>query len=234
MERTKELEGREMGDKAGRRPIPARNLAITKRVARWMADRGVTPNMISQVGLAVGVGSGIALGLTQVFPAAARPLWAAAAVMVLIRGISNMLDGMVAVEQHRGTATGLFWNELPDRVSDVALLAGAGYSLGGSPVAGWLAACLALFVTYVRAIGVIAGAPADFRGPFAKQQRMFSVAILAAVLAVAPEAWRFSWGPGGAWGPMAVLLWVMVPGIVWTAIRRLRRAVEAVDQAAHQ
>jgi hypothetical protein len=86
----------------------------------------------------------------------------------------------------------------------------------------------------VRAIGVTAGAPADFRGPFAKQQRMFSVAILAAVIAVAPETWRFSWGPDGAWGPMAVLLWVMVPGIVWTAIRRLRRAVEAVDQAAHQ
>ncbi len=170
-----------MAEDAGRRPIPARNLAITKRVARWLAERGVTPNMISAVGLAVGIGSGLALGLTQVFPDAARLLWAAAAVMVLIRGISNMLDGMVAVEQHRGTATGLFWNELPDRISDVALFVGAGYSLGGSPVAGWLGACLALFVTYVRALGVIAGAPADFRGPFAKQQRMFSIAVLAAV-----------------------------------------------------
>lgn len=223
-----------MSEDAGRRPIPARNLAVTKRIARGLAERGITPNMISAFGLAVGVGSGLALGLTQVLPDAARALWAAAAVMVLLRGISNMLDGMVAVEQHRGTATGLFWNELPDRLSDVALFVGAGYSLGGSPVAGWLGACLALLVTYVRAIGVMAGAPADFRGPFAKQQRMFSIAILAAVLAVAPEAWRFAWGPGGAWGPMAVLLWVMVPGIAWTAIRRLRRAVQAVDQAAHQ
>jgi phosphatidylglycerophosphate synthase len=223
-----------MSEDAGRRPIPARNLGITKRIARSLANRGITPNMISAAGLAVGVGSGLALGLTQVFPQAARSLWAAAAIMVLLRGISNMLDGMVAVEQHRGTATGLFWNELPDRLSDVALFVGAGYSLGGSPVAGWLGACLALFVTYVRTIGVIAGAQADFRGPFAKQQRMFSIAILAAGLAVAPETWRFTWGPGGAWGPMAALLWVMVPGIVWTAIRRLRRAVRVVDQAAHQ
>lgn len=223
-----------MSEGTGRRPIPARNLALTKRVARWLAEHGFTPNAISAVGLAVGVGSGLALGLTQVFPEAARLLWAAAAVMVLIRGISNMLDGMVAVEQHRGTATGLFWNEVPDRISDVALLAGAGYSLGGSPLAGWLAACLALFVTYVRAIGVLAGAPADFRGPFAKQQRMFSVAILAAVLALAPASWRFSWGPDDSWGPMALLLWVMVPGIALTAIRRMRRAVEAVDQATRK
>jgi hypothetical protein len=63
---------------------------------------------------------------------------------------------------------------------------------------------------------------------------MFSIAILATVLAFAPASWRFSWGPGGGWGPMAVLLWVMVPGIAWTAIRRLRRAVAAIDQAAHQ
>lgn len=223
-----------MHEESGRRPIPARDLAITIRVAQWLAERGFTPNMISAFGLAVGVGSGLALALTQVFPEAARPLWLAAAVMILLRGISNMLDGMVAVEQQRGTATGLLWNELPDRISDVALFVGAGYSLGGSPVAGWLGACLALFVTYVRAIGVLAGAPADFRGPFAKQQRMFSIAILAALLAVAPASWRFPWGPGGAWGPMAVLLWVMVPGIAWTAVRRLRRALAVVDQTAHQ
>jgi phosphatidylglycerophosphate synthase len=141
-----------------------------------------------------------------------------------------MLDGMVAVEQQRGTATGLFWNELPDRLSDVALFVGAGYSLGGSPIAGWLVACLALLVTYVRALGVLAGAPADFRGPFAKQQRMFSIAILAAVLAFAPVSWRFSWGPGD-WGPMAALLWIMVPGIAWTAILRLRRAARAIDRS---
>jgi hypothetical protein len=89
-------------------------------------------------------------------------------------------------------------------------------------------------VTYVRALGVLAGAPADFHGPFAKQQRMFSVAILAAVLALAPVSWRFSWGPGGDWGPMAVLLWVMVPGIAWTAMLRLRRAVAAIDHSARQ
>lgn len=221
-----------MAEDPGRRPIPARNLKITQRFARWLAGRGATPNGISALGLAVGVGSGLALALTAALPWAARPLWVAAAAMVLLRGLSNMLDGMVAVEQGRGTPTGLFWNEIPDRVSDIALMAGAGYSLGGSPFAGWLAACLALLVTYVRAIGVQAGAPADFGGPFAKQQRMFSIAGLSLVLAFAPESWRFAWGPGGAWGPMAALLWLLVPGILWTIVRRLRRAVAHVGAKA--
>ena len=145
-----------------------------------------------------------------------------------------MLDGMIAVEQGRGTPTGVFWNEVPDRISDVALLVGAGYGFGGSPLAGWFAACLALFVTYIRAIGVLAGAPADFHGPFAKQQRMFSVAGLSAFLSVAPDGLHFQWGPNGAWGPMAILLWVMVPGIAWTAWRRMRRAAEFVNQADDQ
>lgn len=208
--------------------IPARNMRATQRAARWIALRGLTPNMISGIGLAVGVGAGAAHALTQVFPGSARVLWAASAVMIVLRGLSNMRDGMVAVEQGRGTPTGVFWNEVPDRISDVALLVGAGYGLGGSAFAGWFAACLAIFVAYVRAVGVLAGAPANYHGPFAKQQRMFSVAALAAILSLAPEDWRFQWGSGGAWGPMAVLLWVMVPGIAWTALLRIRRATRFV------
>jgi len=221
-------------DKAGRRPIAARNLIAAQRMARAMALWGITPNAVSAFGLAVGVGAGLALGATAVVPGYAGTLWIAAALMVLLRGLSNMFDGMIAVEQSRGTATGILWNEVPDRISDAVLLIGAGYSLGGSPVAGWTAACLALFVSYLRILIVLAGAPADFGGPFAKQQRMFSVAGLAAILAVVPESWRFAWGPGGAWGPMAVLLWIMVPGIVWTVALRLRRALRVLNHTVHQ
>ena len=223
-----------MADSAGRRPIPARNMTVTRRIASSMAKRGLTPNQISTVGLGAGIVAGSALGLTAILPDAARALWALAAAMVVIRGLANMFDGMVAVEHGRGTPTGLFWNELPDRISDVVLLTGAGYGLGGSPTAGWLVACLALIVTYIRALGALAGAPPDFRGPLAKQQRMFSVAGLALLLSFAPDTWRFQWGPDGSWGPMAVLLWVMVPGLLWTAVRRLRRAARYLDQTDHQ
>ena len=223
-----------MSDDLGRRPIPARDMRSMQRIAKVMATRGLTPNMISAFGLVAGVSAGLLLGLTQVIPDAARVLWMSAAILILLRGLSNMFDGMVAVEHGQGTPAGLFWNEIPDRVSGVSLFVGAGYSLGGDVVAGWIVGCLALFVAYVRTMAVLAGAPADFGGPFAKQQRMFSIAILASVLALVPEAWRFAWGPEDIRGPMAALLWVLVPGCLWTIVRRLRTAARAVSQTDHQ
>jgi phosphatidylglycerophosphate synthase len=210
-----------------RRPIPARNLGITKAMARGLAQAGITPNQISVFGLLVGVGSGLALALTPIFPDFAPILWIAAACMVGLRGLSNMLDGMVAVEHGKASATGLFFNEIPDRISDIALFVGAGYSIGGSPTAGWAAAVSALFVTYVRVIGTLAGAPADFGGPMAKQQRMFSVALLSLFLAVTPAAWH------PQWGLMAALLWVLAAGGVYTAAIRLRRAAARVTRSTN-
>ena len=56
---------------------------------------------------------------------------------------------MVAVEHRRGGTAGPIWNELPDRFSDVVLLACAGYGVAraGIPLgaeAGWICAALAL------------------------------------------------------------------------------------------
>ena len=39
----------------GRRPIPARSLALTRRAVAWLAARGVMPDQVSRFGLAAGV-----------------------------------------------------------------------------------------------------------------------------------------------------------------------------------
>lgn len=213
----------------GRRPIPARHFRLIRWAAGRMQAAGITPNGVSRFGLAAGVLSGALLGLTSVRPDWAPVLWILSAALVLTRGLSNVFDGLLAVEHQGATPDGLFWNEVPDRLSDIAVMAGAGYSLGGSPAAGWLCACLALLVTFIRVLSVLAGAPADFRGPFAKQQRMFSIAGLGVILALVPGLRELAWGPGGSWGLMAAWLWLMVPGIAWTGILRLRRAVRAVE-----
>ena len=44
---------------------------------------------------------------------------------------------MVAVEGGKAEADGPFWNEFPDRIADILILAGAGYGIG-SPALGWL------------------------------------------------------------------------------------------------
>lgn len=222
-------------DASNRRPIPARKSKYSIAFARWLDAHGIAPNHISLFGLAVGVGSGLALLLTPVLPDFTRPLLIASAVMVLLRGLSNMFDGMVAVEHGRASPSGLLYNEIPDRISDIALMVGAGYAVGGHPAAGWAAACVALLVTYIRVVATLAGAPADFGGPMAKQQRMFSIAGVALYLAVTPAHWHPSFGSNGQYGLLAVVLWVIVAGGIATAVIRLRRAARALNaQTVHQ
>ena len=58
------------------------------------------------------------------------------------------------------------------------------------------AACAAVFVAYVRAMGKAAGGGAvkqEFCGPMAKQQRMFIVTVTALYCGLAPAAWQPSW-----------------------------------------
>ncbi|HUG61417.1 MAG TPA: CDP-alcohol phosphatidyltransferase family protein [Methylomirabilota bacterium] len=215
-----------------RRPITARGLSSSQTFARRLAEAGVTPDQISLFGLAAGTGSGLALALTPLVPDAVRLLWLLAAVMVVLRGMANMFDGMVAVEHGKGSALGPIYNEFPDRLSDMALMIGAGYSIGGSPTAGWAAAAMALLVTYVRVLGTRLGAPPDFGGPMAKQHRMFSVAAVCAWLAVTPASWRLGWGPEDAWGLIALVLWIVAAGSVATTVLRLRRLALALKEAA--
>jgi phosphatidylglycerophosphate synthase len=156
------------------------------------------------------------------------PLWIAGAVLVLLRLLANMFDGMVAIELRKATRVGALYNEVPDRISDVAILIGSGYAAGGSVELGYLAASLALFVAYVRATARCAGAPSDFGGPMAKQQRMYMVIAAALLSGFAPSAWRFSWGPQDSWGPMAFALALVILGSALTAALRLRRAAQAL------
>ena len=60
-----------------------------------------------------------------------------------------------------------------------ATLIGLGYAALSSPELGYLAACAALFVAYVRATGKATGTEQEFCGPFAKPQRMFVVTVCA-------------------------------------------------------
>jgi len=98
------------------------------------------------------------------------------------------------VEHGRGGPAGPIWNELPDRVADVLLLAGAGYGaqsagIYGGAAVGWIAAVLAVLTAYVRELGRGLGQPADFSGPMAKQHRMAALTVICLVSMFEP-LWR--------------------------------------------
>lgn len=155
-------------------------------------------------------------------PVWARVLFLIAAVLIQLRLLANMFDGMVAIESGRLSPLGELYNDVPDRISDAATLIGLGYAAGGWPEMGYLAAVLAVLTAYVRAVGKAAGAGSDFRGPMAKQQRMFLATVAGVYMAAAPASWRPTWGPDHRWGLAAAVLALIAAGSAWTSARRIR------------
>ncbi len=206
-----------------RRPIRVRSTAAARMAATALAGAGVSANAISVASL---VFAGLAALCLLLAPLVGSALYLLAAIFVPLRLVANLLDGMVAVENGKASATGPLFNEVPDRIADVLVLAAAGHAAGLVPgsgsvaqwgaLFGWLAAVLALFTAYVRELGRALGAPADFSGPFAKQQRMWAI-IAAALLAFILPNWA------GVILFLAVA--VVAGGTGYTAYRRLERLV---------
>lgn len=205
-----------------RRPLGARNWNASQIAAAWLAARGAAPNAISMTGLIASLGAGVALVASGVSD---RPvLWlVAACLLILVRGMCNMLDGMVAVTTGKASRGGELFNEVPDRISDLATLVGAGYACGGIPELGYVAALAAAFTVYVRIQGCALGTKADFGGPMAKTHRMLVVVAAALYTAFAPAAWQPAVAGLPGAGVMAIALAVIIVGCAVTSLRRLRR-----------
>jgi len=206
-----------------RRPLKSRDRSVFRRLAAWCVARGVSPDAISMSSLVfAGVAAG-ALAATAVTPVPrARALYVLAAIAIQLRLLVNMLDGMVAVGSGQTSLMGDLYNEVPDRIADTAILVGAGYAGGGAPVAGYLAAIIALFVSYLRAYGGTHQVTGLFLGPMAKPHRMFTLTVACLLAAAWPD------GITPMAGFVAVALWLIVAGGVVTTVRRLRRIVTVI------
>ena len=155
-----------MGEQENRRPIAARATGWAASLSAALVRSTITPNQISVLSIFfAAVGSAV---LVWALSVSALLL---CAVCVQLRLACNLLDGMVAMEGGKKTATGALYNEFPDRVADSLLIVALGYA-AGHPWLGWLGALLAALTAYVRVFGGSLGQPQDFRGPMAKQHRM--------------------------------------------------------------
>jgi phosphatidylglycerophosphate synthase len=168
---------------SNRRPIAARGSAWAQRTAAALARSSVTPNQIS-VASVVFAAVGAALLLWWPTPAGL----VVCALCIQLRLICNLLDGMVALEGGKASPVGKIYNEFPDRVADSLLIVAAGYACGYSWL-GWLGALLSALTAYIRVFGGSIGYAQDFRGPFAKQQRM-AVLTIACVAGAAETFWH--------------------------------------------
>jgi phosphatidylglycerophosphate synthase len=212
-----------MQSAAPRRQLATRSAAWPKALAHRLADASVTPNAVSVLGVVVAAIAAAAFALAPRL----QPTGRAAALIVAAAGIQlrllcNLLDGMLAVEEGLKTTTGDIYNDFPDRVADVAILAGAGYSTGDlayGPVLGWIAALLAVFTAYVRVLGGSLGLTQYFAGPMAKQHRMFTLTLT--TLLAALETFL-------GWPPRVMVggLLTIVGGSLVTVVRRTSRILD--------
>ena len=130
---------------------------------------------------------------------------------------------MVAMEGGKASADGPFWNEFPDRAADIFIIVGAAIAAGQMTL-GWIAACLAVFVAYVRELGRANGLEADFSGPMAKQHRM-ALLTLATLLTIFEPFWQNYTGGSTV---LRGALYIMIAGCVITILRRAAAQVKAL------
>jgi len=214
-----------------RRPMFTRDWTVSQQVALWLIACNVPPNAISVTGMAGGIMAGLALAATSLVPLP-RTMFLLAVVGIVVRGMGNLLDGMVAVGSGKASPIGELFNEIPDRVADVAILIGAGYAAGGNPVLGYIAAVTALFVAYVRAEGKVTGAAQHYCGPMAKPGRMVVVLLVSLYCGLTSASWQPALHIGNQpFGLMALGLVIIVGGGMITVFRRLRRIAAEVSRS---
>ena len=205
-------------EESNRRPLAVRNIAITKHIAIWLCRKNITPNQISLLSMAF---AALGLGLAAGYHFLPSPIWLVLfAVMIQMRLLCNLFDGMVAVEGGKKTPAGELFNDVPDRIADPLLIVAAGlvtYSTFGMSMA-WIAALLAVLSAYVRVLGVSMDCPADFRGPMAKQHRM---ALITVTLLVMFFDQLFAFLPSFNVYLMDVALAIMIASCTFTCWRRL-------------
>lgn len=210
-----------MNDAGARRPIATRNAAWAQAFARWLASTSVTPNQISIASIVAAAIAGGAFWISaHASPGVRIALLIVAALGCQVRLICNLLDGLVAIESGKRAADGAFWNEFPDRISDIFIIVGLGLG-AGAPTLAWAAASLAVLTAYTRELGQNCGAPADFSGPMAKPHRMALVTI-ASLGAIAEQMM------GGGVMILTAALWILAVGAAITTALRAMRIVKVL------
>lgn len=204
-----------------RRPLASRDKVWAREMARVLSASAISPNQISMASMVMAACAGFAFLIANAGDFGSRGfLLLLAAAFCQLRLICNLLDGMVAIEGGKQSPDGPFWNEFPDRISDLLIFVGLGHGIG-LPTLGWAVAGLSILTAYTRELGSNCGLPPDFSGPMAKQHRM-AVITAATLLSLFDPIWD-------GWNViLALALWAIAFGAAATTFRRAWRIVRAL------
>jgi CDP-diacylglycerol---glycerol-3-phosphate 3-phosphatidyltransferase len=181
---------------------------------RWFIDpivdlvarAGVTPNMLTIVGVVGNILAAVLAGSGE---------FLAAGLLVLASSSLDMLDGALARATGKATDFGSVFDAVMDRVSEAAVLFGLLVYFGGigrteDQQLAFVAVVASLLVSYIRARAEIVGVELR-EGLFSRAPR---VLVLAAGLILEPywDVWESS---------VHIMLWVLALMSTFTAAQRL-------------
>jgi CDP-diacylglycerol--glycerol-3-phosphate 3-phosphatidyltransferase len=143
----------------------------------------VSPDVLTVIGLVISLATAVAI-------AAGHLAWGL--VGVIAAGLADLLDGTVARRTGRASPRGSFFDSVADRVSDAALLLGAGWYLAREsaylPMLAFAVAALSMLISYERAKAESLGLQAK-GGLMERAERFVLLSIALAFDIVEPVLW---------------------------------------------
>ncbi|MEM4780986.1 MAG: CDP-alcohol phosphatidyltransferase family protein [Halalkalicoccus sp.] len=144
------------------------------------ADRlGMTPNGVSVLAFAI---AGVAAGAFYV--AGANPGWyVVGALLVLLNGALDLLDGALARRQNVASTAGDLLDHVLDRYADILIVAGLAAGIGEYAI-GFLAVTGVLMTSYLGTQAQAVGLDRVYGGMLGRADRLVLVGIVAVVTAL--------------------------------------------------
>ncbi len=173
-----------------------------------LAAAGVTPDALTLGAVPVGVAGGLCLFGSR----SVHILLAIVPLLVVVRLVLNLLDGNMARRTGRIHPRGELYNEVGDRLADIAFLAPVAWLPGADSAIVLAGVGTALLASYIGVANKAAGGKRLYRGILSKPGRM--------VLLVVCSLWALVAGPGAP-APWAVFGPVLLAGAALTALERL-------------
>jgi CDP-diacylglycerol--glycerol-3-phosphate 3-phosphatidyltransferase len=187
-------------------------MRIIDAMVRWLASGGVSPNILTVIGVAINVGCGVLFGLGAFF-------WAG--IVLIVANLFDMLDGNVARLTGRVTKFGGFLDSSLDRVSDMVVFLGIisfyasntpEHSLLNTILAG-VAMMFSVMVSYTTARSEALGVKANV-GFLQRPERV----VLLIIGALSTWDWNSDFF---FFNRMPQVLWILALGSLWTFIHRM-------------
>ncbi len=186
-------------------------MRIINEMVRWLAFGGVSPNILTVIGVTINVGCGVLFGVGEFF-------WAG--IVMIIANLFDMLDGNVARLSGRVTRFGGFLDSSLDRLSDmVAILGIMVFYASNTPehsllnvILGGVGMIGSVMVSYTTARSESIGVKSNV-GFLQRPERI--VLLIIGALSSFPDSDSFFANR------MPQVLWVLAIASIWTFVHRM-------------